>query len=83
MILTCRKLIKVLDDYVEGRMSPMTRKRFEMHLKMCSACRDYVASYRRTIREVHEALRITEADCEQMPDELVQAIVDAAAAQKR
>lgn len=53
-MITCRRLAEFLDDYVADRLPPLLRARFELHLKMCRPCREYLDSYRRTVAIVHE-----------------------------
>jgi anti-sigma factor RsiW len=48
--LTCRELVELVTDYVEGRLSPGDRARFEAHLAECEACETYLAQMRQTIR---------------------------------
>ena len=41
-MLTCRDLTEIVTDYVEGRMGVWDRLRFQLHIGMCSSCREYV-----------------------------------------
>jgi len=52
--MTCRELIAVLDDYVDGVMPADERSELERHLADCAPCRAYLATYRKT-REVGAA----------------------------
>jgi len=81
-MLTCRKLIKFLDDYVEGRLPEKDRKKFEKHLHLCPPCLEYLESYRKTIETTRDALTVDDCDCQEMPDELIKVIVQAATADK-
>lgn len=47
--LTCRELVEVVTDYLEGAMPPVERARFDDHLRRCAGCRAYVDQMRRTI----------------------------------
>lgn len=47
--LTCRELVEMVTDYLEGALSPRERARFEAHLAECEGCRDYLDQMRRTI----------------------------------
>ncbi|MFN8162064.1 MAG: anti-sigma factor [Solirubrobacterales bacterium] len=47
--ITCRELVELVTDYVEGALGPADRKRFEDHLEICEACVDYVEQIRMTI----------------------------------
>jgi anti-sigma factor RsiW len=48
--LTCRELVELVTDYLEGSLSRRDRKRFEKHIDGCTNCREYVAQFRETIR---------------------------------
>jgi anti-sigma factor RsiW len=52
--VTCRELIAVLDDYLDGALPEDARANLEQHLADCAPCRAYLATYRRT-REVGAA----------------------------
>jgi len=52
--VTCRELIAVLDDYVDGVMPEDARAELEQHLADCAPCRAYLATYRKT-REIGAA----------------------------
>jgi anti-sigma factor RsiW len=48
--LTCRELVEVVTDYLEGRMPAERRLRFEEHLAFCDGCGRYLEQMRETIR---------------------------------
>jgi anti-sigma factor RsiW len=50
--MTCRELVEVITDYLEGQMDPDERVRFEHHLVMCDECVVYLQQMRRTIQLV-------------------------------
>ena len=47
--LTCRELVELVTDYLEGALSSSDRLDFERHLVWCSFCRDYLDQMRATI----------------------------------
>jgi predicted anti-sigma-YlaC factor YlaD len=47
--LTCRELVELVTDYLEGALSPSDRLDFERHLVWCSFCRDYLDQMRAAI----------------------------------
>ncbi len=47
--LACRDLVEAVTDYLEGDLGPDARSRFEAHLVICSACREYVDQVRATV----------------------------------
>lgn len=48
--LTCKELVELVTDYLEGSLSRRDRKRFERHIDGCANCTEYVAQFRETIR---------------------------------
>jgi anti-sigma factor RsiW len=48
--LTCKELVEVVTDYVEGRLSEPDRRRFEAHLETCEGCTTYLQQMQETIR---------------------------------
>jgi anti-sigma factor RsiW len=48
--LTCRNLVELVSDYLEGALSPQDRARFDRHLAGCTNCTEYVEQFRETIR---------------------------------
>lgn len=48
--MPCRELVELVTDYLEDRLSPEDRARFEAHLAECDACRLYLEQFRQTIR---------------------------------
>jgi anti-sigma factor RsiW len=48
--LTCKEVVEIVSDYLEGALSPDDRARFEEHLAACDGCTNYVEQMRETIR---------------------------------
>ena len=48
--MPCRELVELVTEYLEGRLSPLDRARFEAHLAACDACRAFMDQLRQTIR---------------------------------
>lgn len=48
--LSCRELVELVTEYLEGTMSHGERERFEVHLAACRGCREYLEQMRNTIR---------------------------------
>jgi anti-sigma factor RsiW len=80
--MTCREFTEFLDAYLRGDLSPAERDEFERHLGVCSACVNYMKSYRDTIQLGKLAFTDVDASLpEDVPDDLVRAIL--AARQRR
>jgi predicted anti-sigma-YlaC factor YlaD len=48
--ITCKELVELVTDYLEGRMPADRRLLFEEHVAFCSWCRTYLDQMRETIR---------------------------------
>ncbi len=48
--LTCREVVELVTDYLEGNLAPPDRERFEAHLALCPNCPTYLEQMRQTIR---------------------------------
>ncbi len=75
--ITCRELIDFLDRYVDGELPPFMATKFKEHLEVCAACVEYLHSYRETIRLAGEAWREDEIAIEDIPSQLIDAILAA------
>lgn len=50
--LTCKEFVEWVTDYLEDRLAPDERKRFDAHLAQCSSCPHYLEQIRQTIQTV-------------------------------
>ncbi|MFB3738728.1 MAG: anti-sigma factor [Candidatus Velamenicoccus archaeovorus] len=48
--LTCKELVELVTDYLEGTLPDPEVARLEEHLQGCDGCRRYLEQMRRTIR---------------------------------
>jgi anti-sigma factor RsiW len=48
--MTCRQVVELMTDYLEGALSPSDRARFEEHLAGCDGCHAFLAQLRITRR---------------------------------
>ena len=48
--LSCRELVELVTEYLEGRLPAEEHARFERHLDDCAGCRVYLEQMRQTIR---------------------------------
>lgn len=78
--LTCRDLIDFLDDYTAGTQPGDVRRRFEEHLKVCRACRDYLRTYQDAIALSKAALSAGDVP---VPPGVPSALINAVLAARR
>jgi anti-sigma factor RsiW len=62
--ISCREVVELVTDYLDGALSPEELARMEAHLAACPRCVTYVEQIRTTRRLAAAA----EADLEQHPD---------------
>jgi anti-sigma factor RsiW len=47
--LTCKELVELVTEYLDGSLAPEDRDRFEQHLVLCDGCAWYLEQMRTTI----------------------------------
>lgn len=50
--LSCRELVELVTEYLEGALAEEDRARFEEHLGICDGCRTYLEQMRMTIERL-------------------------------
>ena len=50
--LTCKELVELVTEYLEGGLSTAERERFEEHLGFCDWCVTYLDQMRQTLTAV-------------------------------
>ncbi len=48
--ISCREVVELVTDYVEGALDPEVQARFVRHLELCPPCVEYVEQIRTTSR---------------------------------
>ena len=48
--MTCKELVELVTEYIEGTLPEDVRTRVENHLTGCDGCINYIAQMRQTIR---------------------------------
>ena len=72
--MTCKELVELVTDYLDGVLSPADTARFEEHLADCPYCRTYLEQMRRTISALGKLSE--ESIAPQTRDELLQLFRD-------
>lgn len=47
--LTCRELVTIVTDYLDGALTEADTRRFDRHLTSCDGCTTYLEQFRQTI----------------------------------
>ena len=50
--LTCKELVELVTEYLEGVLSSEDKERFEVHLATCDGCTSYLLQMRKTIQAI-------------------------------
>jgi anti-sigma factor (TIGR02949 family) len=69
--LTCREVLDLLTEYLDGALAPVEQARLAAHLEECEACARYLEQFTATI-EVTAALRE-----EAVPDDVRESLLAA------
>lgn len=84
LMITCREFEDFILAYIEGELPAKQRRIFDLHLKVCRECRDYLAAYKRTMEVSRHAYDEPFAPVpESVPEDLVTAILEAKTSQDR
>lgn len=73
--LTCKQLVEFLAEYLDGEMDESMRAQFEQHVDMCPPCKDYLKTYRETLRMCRSTCNDEQKKPGPVPPELVQVIL--------
>lgn len=77
-LLTCAEFERFIHDYQDDSLSPRERGVFEFHMELCPMCRVYFDSYLQTIELGIQICATDDEDApEELPEELVTAILEA------
>lgn len=52
--LSCRELVELVTEYLEQKLPPDDRTRFELHLGDCDSCRSYLRQMRQVLETAGE-----------------------------
>lgn len=76
-MISCQVFEDFVLAYLEEELSSTQRRVFEMHLKLCRECREYLEDYRKTLSATRN-LSLAEKDTlAEVPEDLIKAILDA------
>jgi anti-sigma factor RsiW len=66
--ISCREVVELVTEYLEGGLPPDDRTHFEEHLALCEGCHVYLEQMRDTIRVTGSLRRET------LSDEVIEAL---------
>jgi len=77
-MITCKEFEDFVLSYLDGELTNRQQSVFELHLRLCRECRDYLAAYQRAA-DLHRAVFQSQDEPvpEDVPEDLIKAILDA------
>ena len=84
-MITCAEFEQFIDDYLDQTLSEVQTSTFEMHLKLCKECREYLSAYKNSIslgKRVFEVKNADEKIPSDVPEDLLQAMLNARSQKK-
>ena len=76
-MISCREFEDFVLAYLEGELSLTQRRIFEMHLRLCRECREYLEAYTRTLNATRNMSLAEKETLAEVPEDLIAAILDA------
>jgi len=77
-MITCKEFEDFVLSYLDDELPKQQRALFELHMRLCRECREYLAAYQRTIEIGREAFKSADETLpEDVPEDLIKAILEA------
>ena len=77
-MITCKEFEDFVLRYLNDELPTTQRAIFELHMRLCRECRDYLAAYQRTIEMGRAAFKADDDSVpEEVPEDLIKAILAA------
>lgn len=78
LMITCEAFEGFILAYLDDELTPRQKFVFEMHLKLCRECREYLRAYRAAMELAKSSQSgSSETLPDEVPDDLVKAVLDA------
>ncbi|MDA4846460.1 anti-sigma factor family protein [Hoeflea poritis] len=77
LMITCEEFDDFILAYLEDTLSAREKFVFELHLKVCRDCREYLAAYRASLELARKCGKEPDEALPPVPDDLVQAVMEA------
>ncbi len=76
-MISCSEFEDFILEYLDDELPKGKRLIFEMHLKVCRECREYLASYQKGLALLPTVKDDDISDVENVPEDLVNAVLNA------
>ncbi len=60
--MSCKELVELITEYIEGTLPELDRARFDQHLAFCDWCRTYLDQMRLTVQTLGKLTEDTIAE---------------------
>lgn len=78
LMISCNEFEDFIVAYLDGELSRQKVFVFELHLKVCQECRDYLAAYKASMALTKSAMAADkQAELEAVPQDLISAVLAA------
>ena len=77
LMITCEAFEDFILAYLEGDLTGRQKFVFEMHLKLCRECREYLAAYRTSLELAKSGEALVASSLPEVPEDLVAAVMAA------
>ena len=75
-MISCVEFESFIQAYTDGELDSKTKRVFELHIRFCRECREYLAAYQRTIEVGSSLLQDTPSKIPRdVPEELIRAVL--------
>ena len=76
-MITCKEFEDFVLRYLDDELPKRQRALFELHMRLCRECREYLAAYQRTIEIGRETFKSADETLpEDVPEDLIKAILE-------
>lgn len=82
-MMTCEAIEDFIFAYIEGTLPARQRLLFEIHLKVCRSCRQYLSDYRKTLKTTQALGQEGRAPLGKVPEDLIAAIIATSSAENK
>jgi len=77
-MITCVEFENFVQQYIDGALPKQQLFIFELHLKVCRECQEYLAAYRRSMEITRTVFEVPDAPVpEDVPEDLIIAVLEA------
>ncbi|QLC20769.1 zf-HC2 domain-containing protein [Parasphingopyxis sp. CP4] len=77
LMIDCQEFETFIIAYFDDELTPRQRLIFNMHLRVCRECREYLRAYQASMTLARASAASAETELPELPEDLIVAVVDA------